>query len=172
MNPKQKITWAAVVIGSLMFLFGLGFLNNIYEDFTCHGCSHFPSLKTAIEDKALIALYVNDEGENADTLYLTRMGRWHVDAYHEYTEKYFLGLHSPVDHAISKIETDVGEHLLSLKNGDAIGLSGIRSLPQSLFCLDSCEKVFKEYPLTFQSEENQTDLPPRSRLRAWREYMR
>lgn len=171
-QTRLRIKTLAVALVLVMLLCVLGFFNNLYEGFTCHGCFHFPGYKYALEENVLGAIYLDPRNPARDTIYLSRSGTWKREGYHEYSSDFFFGIPLEIDPRVAEIVNGEGQSIGFKRDFYFGGRVAFDAFPAELICLDSAGVVIQSYQLAKRYEDNLDDQPRRSYLKAWREYLK
>ena len=149
----------------LVFLvFSTIYLYLAYQDYTCHNCMTMPSLKSASEEKALIAIYTSNQTNTNDTIYLTQANRYGY-SYSYYSDEYFVCSNKKLNTKVSKIKTSSFER--SVSNG-VISYSGINNIPKQINCLDSTETIVNSFFLDKIYPNNIKSGKKKSYFKKWK----
>ncbi len=154
--------------GIVLFLLYTGFyLHHAKKNFTCHECMSVPSLKTAFEEKSLIAIYTSTNTKIKDTLYLTQ-ANIHGEGY--YTESYFVGYTGILDTTISEIVSNTS--MASVKHGEITAYMGINEIPKQINCKDSMGIIIYNFSLIKTYQKNIDLGSKKSYLKQWKTILK
>jgi hypothetical protein len=167
MKDLVKIGAATLAIMTFLGLYRLGYLKEEYIDTKGPFFITIESYEEAKESGALVAMYKPhfDREQSMNKPLSIQLATHHTNGFQSYSEKFYLNPQVELDGEIKSLVIDC--EVLEVNDGEIHGLYEIKTLPDSIFALNSIRDTIETFLLA-ESYDSYLDLRgKKSYLKEW-----